>query len=280
MEKLYYDDLKISKVVREKEYCGVFRIMLGNAVKFFYPHYIDLMNDNGLSLENKILHSKKIDLIPEIIVPNGIVYDAHEGKEYFIGYTMPFIDGDEYGVFNFKSFKSFNEHPCTLYHFAKEFSQLEEIVRRSDDIVFADLLDSSNIIFNGEEFKFIDYDGLQIDGFMSDLCALYYYDYAGTKYIRDKFFTKQFDIRQLIYLYFDSVFSYDLSKFDKMSISDVQSVLDRDFNLIGLNNDDVKNKVLKLYNDSDNEYLDNTLFDLANQYDLCFDGAKKFVKRK
>ena len=52
------------------------------------------------------------------------------------------------------------------------------------------------------------------------------------KYVGGKFFTKEFDIKQLFYLYFNVVFGYDLSRFDSVS-QDLSWFIDSEFNSFG-----------------------------------------------
>ena len=290
MEKILYDDVKFGRLICEDDHSGVMfcrKINRGDhsdtlekpvssIVKLNCPEYIDLLLEKGLSLEEKTFNAKEIAQFPEIVVPNGIVYDS---RDNFMGYMMPYKEGDTFNAFNKRRFELFNIYPCEFYYFAQDFFDLEKIVKRSDDIVFADLLNGSNILFDGNDFSFVDYDGFQTNGYMSDLFFNYEND-NNSKYINGSFFTKQFDIKQIIYLYFKCVFAYDLSKLDVVPQAYIESIINSDFNKLGLDNDDIKNKVLRLYTKFDNEYLGDTLFELSDHYDLCCENGKRYVKKK
>ena len=278
MEKVLVYDIPFERLLAETAHSGVFSKPIGSALKLLCPDYLELLNSNGFSLENKILNSSKLDLFPEIVVPNSIVYDNFDN---FMGYLMPIITADTYNAYNSNKTALSSEIACDLSIYAREFSKIEGIVKRSDDVVFADLLDPNNIMLNEKNYYFVDYDGLQVNGFLSDSFVEFYDKYKGTKYVDGKFFTKQYDIRNLIYLYFDSVFNYDLSRIDGVSEADRSSFIDCELSGFGLDFDEIKDKVYKLYQDGANCYLGDTVHSIADRYDMCLDGnGKRFVKKK
>lgn len=276
MDKVCIDEVIFERTMLENEHCGIFSKPVCEVLKLFCPDYLDLLDSNGLSLKDKVLNSSSIDGLSEIVIPNTVVYDPDNN---FMGYIMPFIDGSSYDEFCNSRFKYAFDVASDLNVYSNEFSVLEEIVLKNNDVVFADLLDRSNIIYNGEKFNFIDYDGIQCNGYLSDLYVLNRGKYVGTKYVNNDSFTKDFDIKQLFELYFNVVFGYNLSSIN--SFNNVSSIIDLEFNRIGLDSDRVKDCVLKLYSNCDNSLLSDILFYISNNYQLCIDDSyRRFVKRK
>lgn len=276
MEKICIDDVRFERVMLENEHSGIFSKPVCEVLKLLCPWYIESLDSNGLSLENKVLNSHFINGLSEIAVPNMAVYDPDDN---FMGYIMPYVDGTCYETFCKNRFRYAKKIAYDLSVYSNEFSFLEDIVMRNNNVVFADLLDKSNIMYNGERFCFVDYDGIQYNGYLSDLYVLNRDKYVGTKYVKDDFFTKSFDIKQLFSLYFSTVFGYDLSMID--SASNVSGFIDSEFNRIGLDSDKVKEYVLKLYSTCDNGLLSDILYDISNNYELYLDdNSNRHVKRK
>lgn len=285
MEKICFDDVKIGREISEAGPSGIFSnsklenkegVFTCEAVKLVCPRYIDILASNGLSLEDKVLNSHFIDNLSEIVVPSVAVYDS---RNNYMGYVMECVDGGTYGQYCCDRFFSEPKVACDLSIYSDEFKTLESIVMRDKNIVFADLLNSSNVMYNGENFRFVDYDGIQCDGYLSDLYVLNRDKYVNTKYVKDDSFTKEFDIKQLFSLYFNIVFGYDLSRIDYSN--DVSHFIDSDLSRIGLDSDRVKDYVLKLYSNCDNGLLSDILSEISDNYELCIDNdSKRYVKRK
>lgn len=275
MEKKSIDDVDIGRVESENDYSGVF-IKSKDAVKVFSLKYIDMLKSKGLSLEDKVLNSHSIDNLSEIVVPSVAVYYNYD---IFFGYVMECINSLTYDKYCNDRFFYVPEVACNLSIYSNEFKVLESIVMRDKNIVFADLLSGSNIMYDGESFHFVDYDGIQCNGYLSDLYVLNRDKYVGTKYVNNDCFTKDFDIKQLFSLYFNVVFGYDLSMID--SSNDVSHFIDSDLSRIGLDSDKIKDYVLKLYSNCDNGLLSDILSEISDNYELCIDNdSKRYVKRK
>lgn len=285
MEKICIDDVKIGREISESGPSGIFsksrvenkdRDFISEAVKLVCPRYIDILASNGLSLEDKVLNSHSFDNLSEIVVPSMAVYDS---RDNYMGYVMKCVDGETYGQYCCDRFFYVPKVACNLSIYFNEFKALESIVMRDKSIVFADLLDKYNIMYDGESFRFIDYDGIQCNGYLSDLYVLNRDKYVGTKYVNNDCFTKDFDIKQLFSLYFNVVFGYDLSMVDYSN--DVSHFIDSDLSRIGLDSDRVKDYVLKLYSNCDNGLLSDILSEISDNYELCIDNdSKRYVKRK
>lgn len=245
MERVCIDDLYdiLGHIISEKEgFSVVYNMYGGKIVKIFDYRYLERLLSDGIDIENKIISSSPIDSIPEIIVPSDVIYDSNGN---FCGYTMESADG-----INFDNYISIMKsgrysYNFNLNDFNEQFCLLEDIVMRSNNIVFPNLMDSGNILY-GSTFSLIDYDCIQINDFLSPKLSDYLGDrskYYNTKYMNGNFYTKELDIKSLIHLYFMVVYNCDLNKVDKCSIEYV-------FNKLGINNNILYDRVMRLYDDS------------------------------
>ena len=217
MEKVQLNSLKTVKLISNREASFVYLLSDGSVLKIFSSITNLYYKEFGFDLEGKILNSKPIDNVPEIVIPNSAVYRGSE----FIGYTTKYIDGINYGEWDARL--SMDER-CDLTMYANVYSKIEDIVKRANEknIVFPDLLTVENMIFTKDnEIKFIDYDGLQID------------DYNGIsiskalgepkihfipKYERGRLhFTNNLDIKSLVFLYFITAFNISLANIGKIN---------------------------------------------------------------
>jgi hypothetical protein len=281
MDKFYIENCykDLGRTLSEKDKSIVFTKPIGSALKIIQFGYLDYLGSYGLDMEDKICCAKEIDDIPEIIVPKSSVYDMNDN---FVGYIMNYVSGPTYGEYNKSKIRYDKDVACDLYVYASEIGELlEEIVKRRSDVVFFDLISDSNILVCENSFKFIDYDGIQIDSFVSDRSICVRDLYVGTKYMNDYLFTKDIDIKKIIFFYFKNALDIDLSFIDFYQGDDVASFIDEKFHELGIDFDEFKDKVYRLYSDCENMYLGDSLFKFADGYELYFDNdGKRHVKKK
>lgn len=284
MKKILIDDLysKLSQILSEKEGKSIVYSMKGGMIaKIFDTDYLNRLLDIGYNLEEKILNSKTIEEVPEIIVPSAPIYMSNGN---FVGYTMPEAEGISYDEYNNGKLKYDYKSSCDLYRYASEFSKLENIIKKSNDIVYPDILSRNNTFFDGDNFQFIDYDGIQVNGYLSQTSSSSLgrkSDYQNTKYMNGNLFNKNLDIKSLIYLYFYTVFGVDLGKIDNEYSFDKEYAIESIFNDLCIDDEELKEKVFRLYSDEPNIYLGDTVNKIADNYkmDIGYNG-KRYIKQK
>ncbi len=260
------------KLLSENSISKVYKLCNGEILKMFNPNILDLYNNIGASMEKKILEAELLPDIPEIVIPNKAVYDE---KDKFIAYTSNYIEGLNFGQY-YDSLQQSDKN--SLYFFASIFEKLENTISRANgaDIVFPDLANPGNFIFdkNGN-FKLIDYDGMQIKDNKSMVIARVLssdgqYNKV-SKYGNGHFlYTPELDKKSIIILYMIFVFHVKLTVIGQKSYRTGEAItLDYIFDYIGLEDNEFKNKISKIYNDNEkNEFITKDIYRLAEMYEL------------
>ena len=278
MEKIDFKRLNIETVLGDNDFNSVFLLSDGSVLKLF-KHDILIQS---LRLEQKILTSKPIFNVPEIVVPNRAVYLSDK----FVGYTMDRVDGIDY---NTRDNRYSLSDRADLNMYATIYSKLEDVVKRAnkEGMIFPDLCTCDNIFIdkNGN-YKLIDYDGIQIGNFITPFLSTSLGDdlqYEIPKYSKKThLFTSELDKKSLIILYFLSTFNVNL---ETININK-NITLDYIFNCINLKDDDIKHKVWKCYQPNlANEFLGDSVFKLAEEKDMLIKPCgpayiKRLVKKK
>lgn len=285
MKKISIDkvNIKESKILSQNKNSIVFLNENNTVIKIFNHKFLFDTLIRGFDIEEKIIKTEKINIIPEILRPKNIIY---MNNDFFVGYTMSKADGISYDIYNRK--KTLKEK-CDLYQYAKELKTIEEIIRKAENIVFPDLLSRDNIFINEQKIQLIDFDGMQIEKYLSPVISESIGNnklYDNTKYKDGLYYTKNLDIKSLIYLYFQTVFGLDLVVIDELikenNNINIEPIIDRMFNIWGITNDEIKEKVCRLYrNDIENEYLDSTMFKIAEKYNIsiCGHNGETYTKK-
>ncbi len=269
MEKKNYEELDITDLICKTDKAYIFQLRNGDILKIFHSFILELYKQSNLKLEEKIISAKPIKTVPEIIVPNMAIYSNDE----FVGYALKKADGMNYNDYDDKlPQKEFSN----LKRYAEEYQKLESIIKRGnkENIVFPDFCTCDNIFIdkNGN-FSLIDYDGLQINNFITPIMSSSLGNeeqYQCPKYQNNFLFTPELDKRSLITLYFLMTFNVDINRVGQYNpITNEKITLDLIFELIGLDDYDIQNKVWKLFqNNQKNEFLDDDVFKIADKYHL------------
>ncbi|MEE3342669.1 MAG: hypothetical protein VZS44_01095 [Bacilli bacterium] len=269
MKKLELGDIKIKRGLEKTDNCYIFEMDNGEILKVYDDNLLFILDLIDLDIEKRILDSKEINNVKEIIVPNGAVYNNNS----FVGYTMPKAKGVDY---NEKERSLSLEDRENLKQYVFWHLKLEDIIRRAnkENVVFPDLLTCDNIFFHDNNFSFIDYDGIQINdnkvlSISSSLGnpAQYY----NKKYMKEmEIFTDELDKKSLIVLFFLTAFNINLANVGEINPYTGEVItLDQIFQILGLEDYDIMNKVWKLFSLKDkNEFLDKDLYRLIDNYDL------------
>lgn len=256
---------------------AVVKLRDGSVFKMFRPQMLELLKIAGSDVEEKILDAKPIADSPEIIVPTAAVYDA---RGTFYGYTMPCARGINYNERDSKLTISEREN---LDKYAIIHSRVESVLRRNPNIVFPDLCTCDNIFVDGQDrIQLIDYDGLQVDSHKTISLSTSVgsvTDYVNNpKYCRENLlYTKELDKKSSIILYFLTAFNIDLNNVGVINPYTNQPItLDDIFEAIKLDDPELCHKVWKIFQDNqENDYLADTVFTIADKYDLKVLGAQQ-----
>ena len=246
----------------------------GVVCKLFEPDFIVNLLDNDYDLEELVLEGSKCVFSNDIIIPTDLVYCGAD----FCGYLMPFFDG-------VSVYKFFYDRCVSSCMFVDIFSSIERCVEGCSDIVFPDLLTDGNVLVNSlGVVKFIDFDGLQIGNYSISIFSNHMGRrdiYDNDKYRNGNLYTKELDIKSLLYLFIKLLLDFDMGIIDNYSgLSQVKQI-DRFIVKHGIDNDDLVRKIRLLYKcDVCNEYLGDTLYDIFDNYfvRLVLDDGK-YIKK-
>lgn len=263
----------LENCIFSNNFSHVFKVDNDIVFKMFdYGHLISLL-DYDYDIEENVLKGSSLVNDSSIIIPSSCVYKGRA----FIGYTMPFVKG--------VSVMNYINDDMSLSFLTNLYCQIESIVMRNENIVFPDLLSDGNIMVDSDSnVYFIDFDGLQIFDYLtpdisSGLGCRNIYNF--TKYKSDNSYTKQLDVKSLVYLYFSMVFSFPLENIDNYISNDrVDFILPDLFGYLGIDDCELFDKVLRLYKECPNMYLGDTVKRIAEKYNLCIiDNGSECVKR-
>ena len=221
--------------------------------KVFEPEFLESMLENGYDLEDLVLNGTELVESSDIIVPESVIYSYGS----FSGYLMPYFEG--------RCLRSYYDnhylHPVKI---ADIYKKIEKIIKKSDNIVFPDLLTDGNILINdNHDIKLIDFDGLQIDYFGTPVFNRYMGDkrkYDNTKYKEGNYFTKQLDIKSLVYLYIEMLFGVKMEVMDFYDGNDQKKLVEKFIKDFDIQIDDFVHCITALYDDKkENIYLGNVV---------------------
>lgn len=261
----------------------IYRISEDKCLKIFNDAFLDFLSErNWKFIEEKLDLSDKYTDFSELVRPTGIGFD---NKGRFKGYEMPFQEGINF--VDYVTSLRFDD-VTDLSHYNLKYLELEDIIKsRGSDVIFPDLATFSNIVVNSDgDFKFLDYDGLQLED-ISSITLSRNLGFVSSKFIvrnNPIVFNKNIDKKSLIHLYFWMVFGTNLGYVgDRVGTSVVK--LDDIFQMINLDDFSIKSKVSKVfYGESDGEYFGEDVYKLADKYNLVteeLDGCKykKLVRK-
>lgn len=254
--------------ITETDIAIIFMTKEGEIVKLFRPEILGFFSMVGLDYEGKVLNRENYSISHEIVKPNTAYYDK-SGR--FCGFKTRQAKGLDYNTIDTNL--SLPER-MDLERYNNLYRRLERIVKKNKDIVFPDLCTCDNIFIDGNNIELIDYDGLQIGKYkaasMSTSMHEEKYNYYVPKYWKKDLFTKNLDKKSLIILYFLTTFNIDLTKVGFINpITKIPISLEEMFNIIGLEDYEMYDKVSKIFNDNvDNEYLGESVEKISKDYKM------------
>ena len=247
----------------------------GNVYKFFSDNYKYMSDENLLRI--KLEMSDELNL-PGIIIPNGILINE-EGN--LLGARYPKV-GTE-----FKLYTS-DLQTCTKRHVG-----ISKILQNASnqDVVLPDFLTSSNFRLNSDGTIFIiDYDGMQVkeiptsgrsggldDFFINNLfIGEKYFDVSKKISTGYNLWTKEVNVFNSIVFYFMDCLG--------IVISTIKDNTEFYISKLGLEEDEINQKIWKIFSPYPNEYFTDDEFNLINdKYDLKpmpdLAGCKRFVRK-
>ena len=264
--KEFLNENKGYKLYKRCEYTTLIKLPDGSLLKILDDVLLIKLFNTGYDLETRLNEVHKLTDFSNFAWPTRMLEEDGIVKAY----TMREIPG--------VNFTFYYENIFDLYSYANIHSQFENNIKEGNNvgIVFPDLCTTENIrITPDNKVVFIDYDGLQINkmpairfssflGEPEEVLTKKYYDYESG------LFTKELDVKSAIFLYFVDVFEIDLSSVNKVDPYSHQKVtLDEIFSMIGLDDDDIKQKIWKLFQPTiPNEFLGDDLYKIAEKYKL------------
>lgn len=289
MKKILLKDIQ-SQIKKQVSggFINVYMLKNGNYIKFFDPILLLSYKQIGIDIEQKINDAKIIPNVPEIIIPEASIYDSNN---QFVGYLTKSAKGINYNEYDKRLT---TKDRTNLLKYAKIHNRIENILRRGNTsgIVFPDILSCDNIFINNDKIQLIDYDGMQVGKHNTAQMSTSLgrqEQYEISKYsIRNGVFTPNLDKKSSILLFYLTAFNIDLNKVGEITPYGGRITLDDIFNIIGLNDADLMHKTwLAVENkDRDNEYLGDTIFNIADKYDIKIIGEpvpghymKKLVRK-
>ena len=266
-------------------------------LKIYNSFYLDISKINNIDIEQKILSAKKIETIPEIEVPVSALYDIN--TKCFVGIKSNFIKGITYDNF----IKENREYESII----KDYDYFEDIFKRAEkeSIVFPDFANSKNIMVakdknNNKTIKLIDYDSIQIGEFSSmthataldptiNNSALMLKKEIDSKYLiftpkyrKGDLFTQELNIYSEYVSFFLDLLNINISQIEQpMPFLNSILTFDMFFQIIGLDDHDIQNKVWKLFRQNKkNEYLGDDKYTILEKYDIKQAGMCNRLVRK
>lgn len=283
MKKMQISDFGAGKVIHNGVRSLVLQLSNGDILKLYNYEYLENAKICGVDIEKKILDSENRNLEPGIMKPKIAVYDSN----YFLGDVTSPAKGINYGDWE-SGLNQAQRSDLNLY--ATIYNRLEEILKSTPDIVYPDICSYDNIFVseNGKRVELIDYEGFQV----GDYPSISFSTGLGAREIlidSQKYckgfapnslaplYTKELDIKSLIFFYFRTTFNIDLRLVEQYGID-----LDTIFRAINLDNPDLMHKVWKIFQEKEkNEWLGKDVFKIADEYkiEVCNNGAKTLVRK-
>ena len=280
METVDIKDLKKTKMILKNPKATISRLSNGEILKEFGNLVNMIYKSENIDIEKRILNSKSIKDVPEIIIPNKAVYN----DEKFVGYTMKEAKGINYNEYD-SQLTYLDRHD--LQRYGEEYLKLENIIKRGNkqNCVFPDLCSCDNIFIDPyKNITFIDYDGIQINN-EKTLCIssrLGKIDqYKNKKYMwKNDTYTTELDKKSLINLYFLLTFNINLNMINKNICGKIVTI-DEMFDYICLKDYDIMQKVWKTTQlNEKNEFLGNDVFNIAENYELELQDMSSFMTKE
>lgn len=265
------------ELIRESKKALVYRGIneeSGYVFKFFKMNEGYLKSEQK-NIENKIMDAKKIESVPEIVVPSYGLY-SEVNNDQFIGYQMEEINGPQ-----FREYIVDENIQMDLYKFADEFYELENILERGnkEGCIFPDIATLTNImvsIENNHTQKYlIDYEGIQVDKYYTSGISqgINPYLLKLEKYYKDKkrlLYSKNLDYASILHMYLRVVLHVNLNYMGRKSkITGKVYTLNDIFSTVKLTNYDFMQKVWKLFVPNvENEKVGDLFYQIAEEYKL------------
>ena len=245
----------------------------------------DLMNEDCHRVDGLAEKLQYAKFLPEgVVKPTALVF---RDTEHVAGYIMPKVKGRSLDELE----RDGNPFDCSdISRYRDIYYKLKKIiVSAGDKIVFPNLLDTRNIFIDDDgNVSLVSFDDIQlgpVEGHMdSDIECIYGGpELESDKYQIDGFYTKNLDVRSLIFLYFYLTFTINLNYFSKFSFLERKYRIERVLQSFGIEDPTIVNKIDKLFDpDVDNEFIDDFVDEFTKNYSLMyyFDFHKKILRKK
>lgn len=271
-----------SQLISASDFSYVFKMTNGNYLKLFSDKSLLAYKEIKVNLEDKLNSANKLGITNDIVKPCAVAYFRGEA----VGYEISPANGI-----------NFNQYDDTLtlqdrldlYAYADVHKKIEDIVRTNKNIVVPDLCSCDNIyIDQNHNITLIDYDGMQIGPYrsfmISSLLGVQRDIVENPKYFNKEtgLYSKTLDIRSSIILYFITALNVNLTSVGVTAPGEKEPItLDFIFNTINLDDPDICHNVWKMFQkDQKEEFLENTVYEIAEKYNLTVAGMYNGILRK
>lgn len=280
----FYDvEVQFSERLKQNKFTQVIALKNGDFFKNFSDYWLARSKREFSDIETRLTQSTLLNSDEDLCKPLGMVYFEDWDIKSFLGYVMSRAKGislDDYML------GSMVDADARLAIYNKIQVNLNDIIKKYDNMVFPDLCAENNIFIEPDSLKLqlIDCDGFQIDkyssGMISEMVAEDKPAWKNSKYLvkgNSSLYTKELDKRSLVLLYFFYVFNVDLfitqsyvNRYDEFISAKLS--LDELFSLINLQDDNIKHIVWLIFQmdkKKPNLYLEEYLLcKLSEEYTL------------
>lgn len=272
VKKEFIEEIKKMKLVSKNHKSSVYE-KDGMIYKLFDEGYVHAQG-GSYQLEGKLLLSgnlRKVSVPEKIFLVRGT--DSLFSHQFEVkGYSSKQMG------------KKFVPGEAGLEIMAKRYIDFTETLKvvNNENVVITDAYNYDNLrVLEDDTLGVIDYDGMQVKSFTTNCVSKELMRFISNnydiehKYKNGNYYTKDVNVLNLIALYLADTLSFDISWLNHRNIDFIDK--------LGIENKDVKNKILKLFTSEQNEFFtDSELCELSEKYHIeenpYIQGTKRFVK--
>ena len=272
IDKEYIDEIKKMQMISKNHKSAVYE-KDGIIYKLFDDSYVQ--NQGGsYKLEGKLLLSsnlRKISIPYEIFLVRG--EETLFGRKFEVkGYSS-----EQMG-------KVFIPGTSSLDIISERYIDFTETLKvaNQNDVIITDAYNYDNLrVLEDNTLGVIDYDGMQVKAFTTNCASKELIRFilnnpdVAHKYKNGNYYTKDVNILNLIALYLADTLSFNISCINHRNVDFIDK--------LGIENKNIKNKILKVFSSEPNEFFtDSELCELSEKYHLeensYLIGTKRFVR--
>ena len=268
IKHLDVNEIHFSEMISKGKKSEIYVISKKELAKVFNPIVLATMGKDRL-LAKKVEKAPRYTSIKELNTPTAMITKFNR----CIGYTMPWESCNTL----FDTLET-TEKLCDIDYITELFLQVNRTVQglNQNGIIVPDLLTLSNIMISPDgQVKIIDYDGLQLGDCVSydmSIALGNSLQYITPKYCnpRTGLYTENLDLKSLALLYFRMTFGVDIEMIVRNNPGkDIHAIMDEIFRYLGIEGNDLKEKLAAIYDDSSKNYsIEEEVREIQSNYSL------------